>query len=75
MEQARAELLRPKAEENRKAGNAAGGKSFLKSEMTFPETKKINTTAEAAKFAGVSVDTIAKVKQINLIHQNWRIKK
>lgn len=55
----KAEVLRPRAEANRKkSGELYGrGKAFQESEKPI---EPVNTTAEVAKSAGVSTDTASK---------------
>lgn len=54
----RAELLRPKAEENK------GKRTDLFQESEKGSFEPVNTTAEAAKYAGVSIDTASKYKKV-----------
>jgi site-specific DNA-methyltransferase (adenine-specific) len=57
----RAELLRPKAEENLRQSPGRGKKGYQKSDKVL---EPVDTLGEAADYAGVSRDTASKYKKI-----------
>jgi hypothetical protein len=54
-------LLKPKAEENLRQSPGRGKKGYQKSDKVL---EPINTTAEAAKYAGVSVDLVNLLDEV-----------